>query len=370
MVVGGGSVGLFLGLRLRLLGVEAVVLEQRTAPATHTRAIGIHPPSLELLESMGVATTLVDQGVSVRRGVAVGDDGPLGTLSFEGLPEPFDFVLSIPQYLTEAALESRLAQVAPDALVRGARVVARAGRLLRYETTAGEVHEVEARWIAGCDGKDSLVRRSAGIRFPGGPYADTFAMGDFEDHTSYGADAVLFLHSQGLVECFPLPGGLRRWVTWTTEASDLPPNQAVRGAVSQRTPYHLDDMTPLMASRFRVYRHRAERLISGRVVLAGDAAHQMSPMGGQGMNTGFMDAWTLAEALTEALGAPHHAHEHLSAWERTRIRSADKAIRRAETNMRLGRGGWWTRLRDPAISWILRSSLSGWLAQTFTMRGL
>lgn len=374
IVVGGGPVGLFLALRLHALGVRCCILERLPEPARNSRAIGIHPPSMELYDALGLADRLLAIGVRVRRGHVVGQRGPLGTLEFEVLSGPFRFALSCPQDATEALLEEVSAERLPGGLRRGAELVGITQQQdwVTAEVRAGDgvTETITGRYLVGCDGKNSFVRQAMSIPASGGRYDQTFVMGDFADDSVHGSDAVLFLTAEGLVESFPLPGGLRRWVASTSEYVTEGVEPRVRALVGVRTGHDLSKAACAWRSAFGVQRLLAARFWQDRVLLAGDAAHVLSPIGGQGMNLGWLDAWALGEALRRVLGDQASPGDALGDYERRRRRSAARAIRRAELNMTLGLGGWWNPVRDGLVRVLLRSPAQAMLARLFTMRGL
>jgi 2-polyprenyl-6-methoxyphenol hydroxylase-like FAD-dependent oxidoreductase len=119
-----------------------------------------------------------------------------------------------------------------------------------------------------------------------------------------------------------------------------------------------------------VQRLLAARFWQDRLALAGDAAHVLSPIGGQGMNLGWLDAWALGAALHRVLRQGARPAAELGDYADRRRASAVRAIRRAELNMRMGVGGWWNPLRDGLVKVALRSPAQGLLARLFTMRGL
>jgi 2-polyprenyl-6-methoxyphenol hydroxylase-like FAD-dependent oxidoreductase len=128
VIVGGGPVGLVAGLLAHDAGLRFRVLERDPAPRRHSRAIGIHPPALGLLDRLGVADPLVQEGTPIRRGHALaGPERVLGSLDFGLLPPPWPFILTLPQWRTEQILEARLEEVAPGALRRGVTVTGFAG---------------------------------------------------------------------------------------------------------------------------------------------------------------------------------------------------------------------------------------------------
>lgn len=376
-IVGGGPVGLLLGCMLRDRGVEAIVLERGRAPAEHSRAIGIHPPALELLARVGVAEAMIERGVVVRSGAAYGGPRRLGRLSFDSCPPPYRFVLSLPQQITEQLLERRLRELGPRAEVmrRGVEVTELHhdgdGVEVLHRAAGAPARSLRAGYVVGCDGRQSVVRQQLQIPLDGGPYPDTFLMGDFDDNTPHGPEAVIHLHPAGLVECFPLPGGRRRWVAMTDRYHDHPTRRDLERIVADRVGHDLRPVSSHMISPFRVQHLLARQLVAGRALLAGDAAHVVTPIGGQGMNLGWLNAWRLGQALEAIVHRGADPAETLAGYERAARDTARRVIRRGALNMRLGRPGPLAPLRDGVIRTLLGlPAASRWLANTFTMRGL
>lgn len=373
IVAGGGAVGLFLGLALQREGVDCLVAERRSEPVSHSRSLGIHPVSLELFGELDIADAFLEEGVRIRRGVALDGRRRLGTVSFERCPPPYRFILALPQYRTEALLERALAGRAPGALVRGMELAGfreEPGRVVVEALQDGRRRTLTCDLLVGCDGKDSAIRGSAGIAWKGGPYPHTYAMGDFAENTVFGSDAAVFLCRRGLVESFPLPGGRRRWVLKTRAYRENLGREWLVREVARRTGHDLDGEQHFMLSSFGVQRYVAGRAGRGRVFLAGDAAQVVSPIGGQGMNLGWLQARDLARSLRKALADPRSRPARAEAYSRRSRRRARKAIRRAEFNMWLGRRSAWAPLRNLLVAAALRSPLSRYLARIFTMRGL
>lgn len=374
LIVGGGPVGLLLGARLHQLGIACQVLEQREAPPDHSRAIGVHPPSLDLLEQVGVVDAFLARGLKVPGGVAVGDRRVLGRLSFEGLPGPYPFALALPQQETEMLLEQRLHQLAPGALRRGITVEQIKPGPESVEVLArdrqGGVLRLACRLLVGCDGKDSLVRKTAGIAYEGRPYPDAYVMGDFDDNTDFGPDARLFLGRRGIVESFPLPGRLRRWVVRLGAYQARPELVDFCRKVRQRTGHELSGVPCHMLSPFGIQHYLARRFVSGRVLLAGDAAHVVSPIGGQGMNSGWMDARDLALALDLAQRGEISEQEALGRYNGQARKRAGQVRRRAEFNTFMGRDTSLPTFRSAFIWAMLRTPAQELLARLFTMQGL
>jgi 2-polyprenyl-6-methoxyphenol hydroxylase-like FAD-dependent oxidoreductase len=381
LVIGGGPVGLFMAALLLQSGVRVRVLEQRTAPEPHSRAIGIHPPALDVLQQIGVAKDLIAEGVPIRRGIAVGGGRQLAEMNFDRVSATFPFVLALPQCRTVAALERRVRELDPGALRRGIRVTGMRDDGDRVTVTgaspAGPV-TYSAALVIAADGVRSAVRTLQGTPVKAKDYPDSYLMGDFADGTTLGPDAALYLAPAGIVESFPLPGALRRWVVRLDRADSQraagPHGQAdaqwLVDRVRDRTGVDVDGGSNSMLSGFGVRSRLARRLVTGRTVLIGDAAHEISPIGGQGMNLGWLDAVALAPLVLAALrGADVEAE--LQRFARKRTTAAVKATRQAEINMALGRplGGTLLGVRNSAIARAAAvPAVNAFVARRFTMQ--
>lgn len=384
-VVGGGPVGMFLAVLLAQEGVRVQVLEQRTERSAHSRAIGIHPPALDALAAAGVAEMMSGEGVQIRRGEARSGGRRVAEVDFSAVSKRFPYVLTLPQLRTEAILEARLRELDPGALVRGVRVSGLHdddGRVLLLGTGAagtgpagdpegrGETFALSARIAVAADGARSGLRQLVGTQCRTRTLPDTYLMGDFADTTGDDAVGVLYLESGGIVESFPLPGGIRRWVAHTDQLMGSATAMDLARLVHERTGMHPDPETNTMLSAFSVRTGLARRLVRGRTVLIGDAAHEVSPIGGQGMNLGWLDAEALAPIITASLQG-HDVGSKLEAYGRDRRRAALVASLQAQLNMALGRPLAPRILagRNAGVARILRSPSAGNLvARRFTMQ--
>lgn len=374
IIVGGGPVGLFLGICLHKVGISFKILEKRRKAISHSKSIGVHPVSLELFEEMGILDQFLDLGLIIKRGHAYVNTQKIGTLDFESCPPPYKYILTIPQYQTEYILEEQLKKVAPNALQRTAEAteIYDVGQSVRINCTndVGETFDLFADFVIGCDGKESIVRDSAEIIFNGGSYNDTYIMGDFTDNTDLNNDAAIFLHEDGLIESFPLPVKERRWVVKTDRYMTDIERQDIERRVFERIHHDLSIAENFMLSTFGVQHNLAEQFVKNRIILAGDAAHVLSPIGGQGMNLGWLDAndlWQVFDEIYKKNGEPTTL---LKQYEERRIKAAKKAIRRAEFNMALGRKTRFPQLKKALIWPMLNTPLRNVMARAFTMRGL
>jgi 2-polyprenyl-6-methoxyphenol hydroxylase-like FAD-dependent oxidoreductase len=393
LIVGAGAVGLALAARLLDAGLDVVLWERRPAPTGLSRAIGIHAPALDVLAEAGVAQQVVDEAVLVRRGIARTRERVLGVVPFDGVSPRFPFVATLPQARTEEILHARVEALSPGSVRRGTTLLslveerdgvrvtgvfdkpgaAGAGGAPSTGTgTPPSAVEETARFVVAADGSRSTVRDLLGITAPVRSYPDTYVMADLLDTTGAGSDAVIHLERDGVVESFPLPGGLRRWVVRTDARVVDPTPEQLAAVVEHRTGVTVDPSTCRMISSFAVRRRLADRTVQGRTILLGDAAHEISPIGGQGMNLGWLDAGRLAQVLIPAARTGAVPSEALARFDAARRRRARWAARQAEANMALGRptSGTAASVRDALLTGALRSPARGALASVYAMRML
>jgi 2-polyprenyl-6-methoxyphenol hydroxylase-like FAD-dependent oxidoreductase len=373
VIVGGGPVGLFLGICLEQAGIKCRILEKQSVPNNHPRALGIHPPSLEIFKSLGIHKVFIEKGIKIRQGHAFANSKKIGSLSFQACPEPFNYVLSLPQNKTEEILECHLNQLNTNTLVRKASVLDFSKEHNHLEIIYkkdGQNKTVRANFLVGCDGKESIVRKNMDISFKGESYPDKYVMGDFEDNTSLGNDVAIFLCDEGLIESIPIPGNKRRWVVKTNQFHSSNHRQVIEKAVSQRIAHSLSTTDHFMLSSFGVEKRYAQHMFKKKVLLAGDAAHIVSPIGGQGMNLGWLGARDLGKCLEQIILHQQPSHKILEAFENRRIKAMRNAIKRSELNMWLGRKVKYPQFRNGIVSIMLNTPLSTLMARLFTMRGI
>lgn len=371
IIIGGGSAGLFLANCLRKSGVSFLVIEKREHPATLTKAIGIHPPALKLLNEMGLLEKFLENGVKITEGRVFIGGRYCGKMKL-GSGETADHVLSIPQYKTEHILEAALPE---KNLLRGHRFVGYQddGDAVRVETanTDGETLEFKARFLIGADGMNSPVRSSANIQWVGQKYPYGFSMGDFPDSTTYENRAVIHLNKHGLTESFPLPDGNRRWVI--NHGQDNLDIEGFCEIVSERTGHMIPPVACRLFSNFEIHRYLAVSIFRGKVILLGDAAHVMSPIGGQSMNVAWLHAEKLARLLANNIQGvitsdADKIDRDLRAYEKYVIKSARKFSSRAEFNTKIGLPGKNPILLTMFVKLLLRWPLSKIMSDRFTMR--
>ncbi len=350
ILIGGGPIGMALGCLLGARGVRVRVLERRTALPTHSQAIGITPPTLAILAELGLDQAFIQHGLPIRDCHVHGQSGFTGIASFREIPGPYPFVLSLPQQISMGLLAEKLATYPSVILQRGVEVVGLDQTDHEVSVTlkdeAGNHTTLQAAYAVGCDGHRSRVRDLLRLRTTRHDYGHDFIMGDFVDRTPLGEEAHLYFTAQGAVESFPLPGGLRRWIVQTRQPEADPPQGFISEIVRLRTGRMIAPEDQLNQSCFSPWRLDCEQLYDGRFILCGDAAHVMSPIGGQGMNTGFADAEFAGLMLHAILRHDQPAGAWLEEYDRCRRQASNTAATRAAMGM--GLGTW----RGKGLSWV------------------
>ena len=301
VVVGAGPTGLMLACELALGGVGVRLLEERASTPNITRAFAVHARTLELLDARGMAEDLIP------RGVAVYEIAPPGgtTLDLRELPGRHAMLLIVPQSGTEQVLENRAGELGVP-IIRGAEVVALSqdGDGVTVECADGET--VRAKYVVGCDGAHSTIRDLAGIDFVGKQYETHILLADVALARAPGDTLTGVTNERGVVLMIPFGDGWFRAIAWDRLREQAPMTEPVtldeiRDSFVRIAgeDFGMTDMR--WSSRFLSERRQARHYRSGRVFIAGDAAHVHSPLGGQGMNTGIGDAMNLGWKLVAAV---------------------------------------------------------------------
>jgi 2-polyprenyl-6-methoxyphenol hydroxylase-like FAD-dependent oxidoreductase len=301
VIAGAGPVGLWLAAELRLGGISVAVLEPRLERDPHSKALTIHPRTLEVLASRGVHRPFLDEGMQIPSGhFALLDN----RMDFRLLETDFQFTLALPQARTEELLEIH-ALASGASVFRGHRVAGHSEDVdsvtVRVEGPDGD-YDLRAEFLVGCDGTRGTVRSSAGIGFPGTETTVLGWLGDVVLDDPPASQVFSTAGPEGIVMVVPLPGGIHRLVgqdpgdVRTDWPADLTLDDLrAKVAAIAGTDFGMRD--PAWLSRFGNASRQAEAYRKGRVLLAGDAAHQHMPTGGVGLNVGVQDAMNLGWKL-------------------------------------------------------------------------
>ncbi|GAB3323250.1 rifampin monooxygenase [Geodermatophilus aquaeductus] len=325
VVVGAGPTGVMLAAEVRLHGVRVLVLEQDAEPTRVVRALGLHARSIEVLDQRG----LLD------RFLAEGTQHPIGGFAGISRPAPdrldtaHPYVLGIPQPTTERLLTGHAVGLGVE-IRRGRAVVGLAQDDSGVTVDLAGGTRVRARHVVGCDGGRSTVRRLLGVGFPGEPATREWLSGEVEVTAPPEEVTAVVTEVRRTQRGFgvgPSGGGLYRVVVpaeGVAEDRSTPPTlEEVAHRLRVVAGTDLGVHSPRWLSRFGDATRLAERYRTGRVFLAGDAAHVHPPVGGQGLNLGVQDAfnlgWKLAAEVAgwapEELLDSYHAERHPVAAE-------------------------------------------------------
>ncbi|MFG2987839.1 FAD-dependent monooxygenase [Streptomyces sp. NPDC048257] len=341
LVVGAGPVGLTAAAELRRRGVSCRIVDRLPGRLPFAKAVGIQPRTLEVWDRMGMVRAALEAAVPMRGQILYVNGAEQPRIDLSVPPEvPYGFAC-LPQYETERILDEFLGRFG-TAVERGTELVSFGqdadGVTCRLNTPSGE-EELRTRFLMGCDGAHSIVRKGLGLGFEGGAFAEEYMLADVRvDWDLPSGYALRCMHQNGdgavddLLVCIPLPGRGRYRMSMMVPPELSTARQAVgetaadgitHGLQNGRGPgladvqAVLDRLSPKpttaydirWTSVFRISHRIVDRYGDGRVFVAGDAAHIHPPTGAQGMNTGIQDAWNLAWkiALATEDGAAHPA---------------------------------------------------------------
>lgn len=314
IIAGAGPTGLMLAGELALAGVDVAIVERRTNQEVEgSRASGLHPRAIELLDQRGIADRFISQG---QKHFSVAVAGII--LEASDRATRHNYTLGLWQEKIERGLAEWVSELAVT-FYRGCELANFVANDEGVEVHLSDGRRLRSAYLAGCDGGRSIVRKIAGIRFPGSEPQASYLI--FEGEMAEEPPLGIRYGARGLYALGRLDEGprVRGIVTEERLERDGSPGQedlkaALKAAYGSDLGIH--DVTWM--SRFTDAARQAESYRKGRVLLAGDAAHIHSPVGGQGLNVGLQDAvnlgWKLAQVVkgvsAEALLDTYHAERH------------------------------------------------------------
>ncbi|SNS94439.1 FAD-dependent monooxygenase [Rhodococcoides kyotonense] len=319
LVVGAGPVGLVLAVDLARRGVATRIIDRRTEPTDESRAVVVHARSLEMLDALGVVERIIDSGRTTI-GVQFHADGKvLANIPLDTVDSPYPFSVTTAQTETERILTDRLRTLGVE-IERGVELIdlAQDGASVQAFTSTGTI---TCRYLAGTDGASSTVRHHLGQKLEGSFKGERFLMGDVDATYDLDRRAMHIFASTGggPALIFPMVGERVRVIAEISEdESDRPASMEWLQQVCNERGLGAQIRSPRWLTTFEIHHAQVPRYRTGRVFLAGDAAHVHSPAGGQGMNTGMQDAfnlgWKLGSAVagtaSETLLDSYHLERH------------------------------------------------------------
>lgn len=347
LVVGAGPTGLTAAVEMWRRGIDAVVVERRAGGTGLSRAVGITPASLRLLEPSGVAADLLAEGVKIT-GAAVHANGRLlSRLQMAHLHRPDAFMLTLPQDRTEAILRARLESMGGSvrfghevsALIEGPD-----GATARFADGTEEAFDL----VLGADGVRSTIRTVLGLPFEGIDLPETWAVADVEaSGWPYPETAAVFLNPHGRI-ALVMPISAGRYRVFTDG----------KGALEQvPLPFNVTRLRE--KAEFHIAVRQVPRYSQGHVHLAGDAAHCHSPVGGRGMNLGIADACDFAERVAAGTLDGYSAARHAEGAHVIRLSETARKMLAADDRWRRGvvQGMVWLAGRVPAVERLMLRQL-------------
>jgi 2-polyprenyl-6-methoxyphenol hydroxylase-like FAD-dependent oxidoreductase len=321
IIAGSGPTGLMLAGELRLHGVYTLMLEKDTEPTRIVRALGLHVRSVEMMDQRGL----------LERFLALGKQYPVGGF-FAGIPKPsperldtaHPYTLGIPQPTTDRLLTEHATELGVE-IRRGCELVGLNQNENGVTVELADGTQLRSRYLIGCDGGRSTVRKLLGVDFPGEPSTVDTLLGEVEFTASpetVNAVVTEVRKTQLRFGAGPLGDGVYRVVTpaaGVAEDRAVPPTlDELKQQLHATAGTDFGAHSPRWLSRFGDTTRLAERYRVGRVLLAGDAAHVHPPVGGQGLNLGIQDAfnlgWKLAAEINgwapEGLLDSYHTERH------------------------------------------------------------
>jgi 2-polyprenyl-6-methoxyphenol hydroxylase-like FAD-dependent oxidoreductase len=306
LIVGAGPVGLTMAAELARYGVSVGIIDKAAARTDKSKALVLWSRTLELLDRAGCCQAFIAAGHRVEAANIIAGDKLIGHIDLATAKSPYRYALMLPQSDTERLLEvhlNRLGVTVQRQVEAMSFTAAESGVSTLVRHADGREETLESDWLIGCDGAHSTVRHGLKLPFAGDTLQSDWILADvhLQGYPFPSSELATYWHEDGVIVAFPITPERFRIIADLGRSQGAVPTDPtldqVQAIIDRRGPGGMIVSDPIWLSAFRINERKVKDYRSGRVFLAGDAAHVHSPAGGQGMNTGMQDAFNLAWKL-------------------------------------------------------------------------
>lgn len=298
LIVGAGPVGLFCANELTRHGLTCRIIDKKVNLSKHSKALGIHIRTLDVLEDCGLIKEVEQQGHQVEGVLFKSQGKTLVNATFAGVEASRHFLIDLPQNQTEAIFNQGLQEKGIEVeweselthLVQSPNEIT-----ATLKKPNNKVELLNANWLIACDGAHSTVRHQVGAEFKGSAYKQAWWLADLlVDWKVPDNRMAIFISKNGPLACFPMGNKRYRLVMTANQDSVTDPSlEDIKNEFKRRSSDQATLSNPIWLSQFSIHHRQIQQYRYDRVFFAGDAAHIHSPMGGQGLNTGIQDVYNL-----------------------------------------------------------------------------
>ncbi len=308
LIIGAGPTGLMMASQLSRFGIDYIIIDQKATITDQSKALAVQARTMEVYQQMGIAEEAVEQGMIGRAVNFVINGKRLQRINLANIGEglsPFPYINMLEQSKNEAILNNFIEQrqngvlwnTSLDSFTQNED-----GVTATLHHKDGEELTIKADWLVGADGASSPVRKQLGMTFLGDTHEQPFFVADVQINWAFeGHELYICLDKNNFLACFPMKGERHFRLVGVVPPTLLNKEELTFEEV-------LVDLLPKLNfelkldqvkwfATYKIHHRVVNNFQRGRCFLAGDAAHIHSPAGGQGMNTGLMDAYNLAWKL-------------------------------------------------------------------------
>jgi len=324
LIVGAGPTGLTTALELARQGIIPTIVDAKEGPSWKSRAVAILSRSIEILNRTGVGQRLVEEGVQITNAHIHRGNRTLLSINLSDFLGKEEHIVALAQNQTETLMSEQLASMGV-VVQYDTKVVSVTTSDISVEVVFADGTQKSYDWVVGADGVFSAVRTSLDISYDGYELDEEWSIADVEvaEEQHYGAINAWLLEgkhkTRDALVMIPIERNRIRLISSTADSL-------------KALPYTLDVQNVRRTGTFKISVRQAAQYVKGRVILAGDAAHTHSPVGGRGMNLGIEDGQAVAHALVHDMV---HRYEEERKPKALRVMHATERARKLVTSNNL-----------------------------------